>query len=134
MSTEPIEKLVPSPVICKAVFDADPEAFSKSVFVWSYSCDKRILDPFVELRDMIDYCRRDITVNAPPVYPAPTLQEVQYEIGKLPNVSICRASVIRGEWRVSAQNERGNCSFPLYLEDAPATAALRLWLHIRKGL
>ena len=68
---------MPDLELCKQI----PEgAFADSALVWSYSCDKRKTEPFVEERDCIDFCRRDM-INAPPVYPAPTLKEI---IGALP--------------------------------------------------
>lgn len=63
----------------------------------------------------------------------PTLAEILAEIGDHPRVSVARASRFCGEWRVDAQNERGNCGYPLFLEDNPATAALRLWLEVNGG-
>ena len=67
-----LKYLVPPVDLCQQI----PEgAFTNSVFVWSYSCDKRKTEPFLDERDCIEFCRREM-VNAPLVYPAPTLQEI----------------------------------------------------------
>ena len=64
--------LVPRLDLCRRI---PLGTFYDSYLVWSYSCDKRDRVPFVEERDMIEHCRRDM-VNAPDVFPAPTLSEI----------------------------------------------------------
>ena len=65
-------RLVPHLDLCRRI---PADYFDDSYFVWSYSCDKRDTRPFVEERDIIQTCRRDM-VNAPDVFPAPTLSEI----------------------------------------------------------
>lgn len=64
--------LVPRLELCERI---PAGFFENSLYVWSYNCDKRDKVPFVEERDMIEHCRRDM-INAPDIYPAPTLAEV----------------------------------------------------------
>lgn len=111
------EKLVPELDLCKQI---PTGVFDNSVLVWSYSCDKHKTEPFVEERDCIDFCRRDM-VNAPPVYPAPTLQEIMM---KLPD--FVKYRFYEGFFYPSHPR-----FFPEDCADKkPVTAALKLWLKI----
>ena len=121
-----LEDLVPSLELCKQIPEGE---FVDRCFVWSWSCDRREDTPFIDDRDCVEFCRRGL-VNAPPMYPAPTLAEILAKIGDDPRVSIARASRTLGGWRVTAQNERGNCSYSLFLDDNPADAALRLGFEV----
>jgi len=115
------EKLVPELDLCKRI----PEgAFAESLLVWTSSCDKRKTEPFVEERDCIDFCRRDM-VNAPPVYPAPTLQEIMDELVLSSNDPDCFWT---GGWYVKGGLIAGE--FEEYDMTSPVTAALKLWLKI----
>lgn len=105
-----IEQLVPPLELCRQI---PKGAFADSAFCW------------------VEYPRGDLSKAE--LFPAPTLAEIIERIGDHSKVSVCRASRVRGEWRVSAQNERGNCAYSLYLEDNPAAAALRLWLEVEAG-
>ena len=73
-----LESLVPPLELCREI----PEGkFEESVLVYSYSCDKRDEKPFLDTRDCVELCRKDM-INAPPVYPAPTLEEILAELPK----------------------------------------------------
>ena len=92
-SVNTLESLVPPLDLCKQI----PEgAFTNSVFVWSYSCDKRKTEPFLDERDCIEFCRRDM-VNAPPIYPAPTLAEI---MGDCPDCFARRYKRANPKWAV----------------------------------
>ena len=116
-----LEKLVPELDLCKQI---PPGAFENSALVWSYSCDKRKTKPFIEERDCIDFCRRDM-INAPPVYPAPTLQEI---LAEMPDSTLYYDG--RGRWTIKV-------ILPVCVyEDSnakPANVALKLWL-IQSGM
>lgn len=73
------EKQVPDLELCKLL---PPGCFEKSTFVWSFSCDKRLTEPFVDWRDDIEFCRKNM-INAPDVYPAPLLEEILSAIAEL---------------------------------------------------
>ena len=112
-----LKDLVPELELCKQI----PEgAFADSALVWSYSCDKRKTEPFVEERDCIDFCRRDM-VNAPPVYPAPTLEEILSEL------------ILFGEpccfWQGGfyVRDDYGNDEYDMV---NASTAGLKLWLRL----
>ena len=120
-SVSTLEFLVPSLDLCKQI----PEGqFSRSVFVWSYSCDKRKTEPFLDERDCIEFCRRDM-VNAPPVYPAPTLQEIlaefhNFHLEKFGKDNPCSIIVKRDPENFS----------PAIENHSAVTAALQLWLEL----
>ena len=118
-SIHTLESLVPSLDLCKQI----PEgAFTNSVFVWSYSCDKRKTEAFVDERDCIEFCRRDM-VNAPPVYSAPTLQEILLAD---PTIGVFRYN--QNEWMAEFLSKQ--CG-PIWAYDSsPSTAALKLWLEL----
>lgn len=120
--TEPIEKLVPPLVLCKAAFDADPQAFAGSVFVWTYSCDKRIKEPFVDRREDIEFCRRDM-VNAPPVYPAPTLAEIMNELPRTVEYRWYEDGFYPSHPKFYAGD---------FADKNAAAAALKLWLALQE--
>lgn len=107
-----LEQLVPSRELCERI---PAGKFADSALVWRHGDSGSV------------FSRQDYAVEA---FPAPTLAEILAEIGDDPRVSIARASRTLGGWRVTAQNERGNCSYSLFLDDNPADAALRLWLEV----
>lgn len=115
------EKLVPELDLCKQI---PAGAFDYSVMVWSYSCDKRKTEPFVDERDCIDFCRRDM-INAPPVYPAPTLDEILTDLIVFCDEPVC---FWQGGWYVQAS--RYNGAQEEYDMTNSATAALKLWLKL----
>lgn len=115
-----LEDLVPDLELCKQIPEKN---FAYSALVWSYSCDKRKTEPFVEERDCIDFCRRDM-VNAPPVYPAPTLAEI---MGALPeNVEYrwFNGSFFPCHPKFDAVD---------FADEMPEDAALKLWLKLNKS-
>ena len=130
-SVNTLKSLVPPLDLCKQI----PEgAFTNSVFVWSYSCDKRKTEPFLDERDCIEFCRRDM-VNAPPVYPAPTLQEILLAIdesgGYCPS---CRYQA--NTWQLDYEDDpiSDESMLPVLVDESdrynPANAALKLWLEL----
>ena len=129
-----LESLVPPLELCRKI----PEGqFSRSVFVWSYSCDKRKTEPFLDERDCIEFCRRDM-VNAPPVFPAPNAIEIFLalaEIGAdMPSLSMRNNNTWTADcWaRIDPQDPR---MYHVCIDDPnPATAAMKLWLHVYNGM
>lgn len=119
-----LQNLVPPLELCKLIPEGE---FSDSCFVWSFSCDRRIEEPFVDFREDVAFCRKNM-VNTPDTYPAPTLEEILQE---LINLSAYRINVCKswGEWHIDCyDNER------LLEKDSEkniATAALKLWLELK---
>ena len=120
-----LEKLVPKLDLCKQI---PPGAFENSALVWSYSCDKRKTEPFIEERDCIDFCRRNM-VNAPPVYPAPTLAEI---MEACPDCFSRRYPKAKPKWGVVFLRKRGLVEDVEFDDKNPATAALKLWMVLNK--
>jgi hypothetical protein len=112
-----LEKLVPKLDLCKQI---PPGAFENSALVWSYSCDKRKTEPFIEERDCIGFCRRNM-VNAPPVYPAPTLAEIMATM-HYPGVFMERDN----KWSAMS-------AYYSESDVRPEDAALKLWLELNKS-
>lgn len=112
-----LEKIVPSRELCEQI---PVGKFADSALSWYR--DMRYQGSIDLIPSFLGVEKRRI--------PAPTLAEILAEIGDDPRVSIARASRTLGGWRVTAQNERGNCSYSLFLDDNPADAALRLWLEV----
>ncbi|MBQ9502856.1 MAG: hypothetical protein IJU70_11915 [Lentisphaeria bacterium] len=125
MTNDPLETIVPPFRMCKAAFDLDPEAFSGSVFAWSLPCDKRKTEPFVDRRDDIGFCRRDL-LNAPPVYPAPTLKEI---LADLYNFDLQKFG-LHADCSIISKIDPEKFS-PIIEHADPTAAAMRLWLLIR---
>lgn len=100
-------------------------------FVWSYSCDKRKTEPFLDERDCIEFCRRDM-VNAPPVYPAPTLQEIMQELGK--DFFVPTLSMQGAVWQVECEFvdvlDDYRTEIKTIIDSRASTAALKLWLEL----
>ena len=115
-----IESIVPPLELCKLIPAGE---FEDSVFIWGYSCDKRNTKPFVDERDCVEYCRRNM-VNAPSVFPAPTLQEIMAEI-PFSQVSILAS----GSFVIHPRF--GKNAILRYYDDNAATAALKLWLKMK---
>ena len=125
-----LEKLVPKLDLCKQI---PPGAFENSALVWSYSCDKRKTEPFIEERDCIDFCRRNM-VNAPPVYPAPTLAEI---IEAIKTKTYCKDDLCDHKYDLHY------CAIDLKwifcfgenfaVADTLSSAALKLWLELNKS-
>ena len=123
-----IEDLVPPLELCKKI---PAGKFADSALVWTYSCDKTITDPTVERREDVDFCRRNV-VNAPPVYPSPTMAEILIAEPKI-------AGIFRYDpdkklqkviWVAEYLSEK--CG-PVWIHDeTPATAALKLWMELNK--
>lgn len=120
-----IENLVPPLELCKLI---PAGGFADSVFVWGYSCDKRDTTPFVDERDCVEFCRRNMT-NAPPMFPAPTLQEIMADLPSGDTACFC---CYNGDslWSM------GNCEHDLYVKNgtedsSPAAAALKVWLETK---
>ena len=63
-----VEDLVPPLELCQQIPAGE---FADSAFVWTQECGEK--EWFVGHREDLD-CRKNV-VNAPPVYPAPTLAE-----------------------------------------------------------
>lgn len=112
-----LEELVPPVELCKQIPEGE---FAGSVFVWSYSCDRRNTEPFVDRREDVEYCRRDL-LNAPPVHPAPTLEEI------MASFSYCRVYKKSSGKFIACRNK-----FREVAENG-ATAALKLWLKEKGG-
>ena len=128
-----LESLVPALELCKKIPD---EKFEDSALVWTYSCDKTITDPTVERREDVDFCRRNV-VNAPPVYPAPTLAEIMEAIDA--DGWYCPTCYYQANtWQVDCESDDdvNSNSVPDILDaedhDNPATAALKLWLRVNQ--
>ena len=122
-----LEDLVPSLELCKQI---PAGAFEDSVFAWSFSCDKRNKEPFVDRREDIEFCRRGM-VNAPPVYPAPTLAEILSDANKSFGFDN------RGNWVDCIKFGSAILSLSQYLFSSDAVgmrheeAALRTWLQAK---
>jgi len=115
-----IENLVPDLELCKQI----PEgAFADSALVWSYSCDKRKTEPFVEERDCIDFCRMGM-VNAPPVYPAPTLAEIMGALPKNVEYQFFNGKFLPCHPKFDEDD---------FADEKPEDAALKLWLELNKS-
>lgn len=117
-----LEDLVPPVEMCKTVYKTAPEAFAGSVFVWTYSCDKRIKEPFVDRREDIEFCRRDM-VNAPSVYPAPTLVEIMDKLPRLVEYRWYEDGFYPSHPKFYAGD---------FADKNAAAAAMKLWLRIRE--
>lgn len=65
--------------------------------------------------------------------PAPTLSEIMQDLRNAPKMSIarCCCGPIVEAFTVSAQNERGTCSYCTYIEENPSDAMLELWLELK---
>lgn len=63
-----VENLVPPLELCQQIPAGE---FADSAFVWTQECGTK--EWFVAHREDLD-CRKNV-INAPPVYPAPTLAE-----------------------------------------------------------
>lgn len=125
-----IKDLVPDLDLCKQI---PPGVFENSALVWSYSCDKRKTEPFVEERDCIDFCRRDM-INAPPVYPAPTLAEIMRACDDLDEGDLPTCCFTGVKWMMESRSNPFLASIKRHRTSAknPATAALKLWLELNK--
>ena len=122
-----LENLVPDLELCRKI---PKGAFADSVLVWSYSCDKRKTEPFIEERDCIDFCRRDM-INAPPVYPAPTLAEILIVQPKIVLIFQYNYEYDTTIWRAGVFDSRRGL---ISIYDAnPTNAALELWLRLNKS-
>lgn len=111
-----IETLVPPLELCKLIPEGE---FENSFFIYSYSCDKRITEPFLDRRDDTEYCRKNM-VNAPSIYPAPTLQEILKELDEFE------------VWGNNISDEHTVVSeFVQYEDENTATAALKVWLKLK---
>lgn len=124
---ELLEKLVPPLELCKLIPAGE---FEDSVLVWGYSCDKRNTEPFVDERDCVEHCRRNM-VNAPPAYPAPTLKELLRAISPGETGFFCSHEG-DGSWNI------GDCECDLYVKNGyegenPEALALRWWFE-QKGI
>lgn len=119
-----IKDLVPDLDLCKQI---PPGAFENSALVWSYSCDKRKTEPFVEERDCIDFCRRDM-INAPPVYPAPTLAEILIVQTRIVLIFQYNYESDTTIWRAGVFGSRQGLI--LKYDANPTNAALELWLEL----
>lgn len=114
-----LEELVPPLELCKLIPKGE---FEDSCFAWACSCDKRVIEPFVDCRKYIEFCHRNVA-NAPAVYPAPTLEEI---MAKLPPLQ----EVFRDEFDHGVNlwtTDWGN-----YSKNATETA-LRSWFY-QKGI
>lgn len=124
-----LEKIVPPLELCKLI---PAGKFADSVFIWGYSCDKSNTEPFVDERDRVEYCRKNM-VNAPPVFPAPTLHEIMAEL------SLCDVYCDTGWFCMVGAPDHwsiGNCECDLYVRNgtenkSPEAAALKLWLKLK---
>ena len=112
-----LEDLVPDLELCKQI---PVGAFADSALVYSYSCDKRKTEPFVEERDCIDFCRRDM-VNAPPVYPAPTLKEIMKALPESVEYQFFNGKFLPCHPKFDEEN---------FADEKPENAALKLWLGL----
>lgn len=135
-----LENLVPPPELCKLIPDGE---FADSVLVWSFSCDKRIKEPFVDERDCVEHCRRNM-VNAPPSYPAPTTDEI---LDKCKDIigALNPTLWYQHEWIADCAFDRtGKLSAELFKDDdfknldiiegrdkSPMIAAMKLWLKLK---
>jgi hypothetical protein len=135
-----LKDLVPPIDICKLIPAGE---FADSVFIWGYSCDKRNTEPFIDERDCVEYCRKNI-VNAPPAYPAPTTDEILSECKNIHRV-LNPTLWWQGTWKADCAINKSDKLIDECLEDAdfndlaivevqgdkPATAALKLWLKLK---
>ena len=120
-----IQKLVPPFELCRKI--PAGSYFEESFFAWSFHCDKRIKQAFVDRRTDIEYCRRNM-VNAPPIYPAPTLQEI---LQKLHNFYFRKYTII-GTCSIAIKRDPDTWSKD-YVNYDPTAAALELWLDVYAG-
>jgi hypothetical protein len=123
-----LKNLVPPLELCKLIPQGE---FEDSAFIWGYSCDKRITEPFVDFREDVEFCRRNM-VNAPPSYPAPTLQEIM-EV--LPHDDAyndlligysAKVDKITG-WHIYYNGDRNRHCY----DQIAVIAALKLWLNLK---
>lgn len=122
------EDLVPPLELCKLIPAGE---FNNSFFVWGYSCDKRNKEPFVDYRDDIEYLRRNM-VNAPDLYPAPTLQEIMVELCNFTPycIKVCESFK---QWHIECCIAQEYRERYISADSAknPATAALKLWIKLK---
>ena len=64
-----VEDLVPPLELCQQIPEGE---FADSAFVWTQECGTK--GWFVGHREDVEFCRKNL-LNAPTVYPAPTLAE-----------------------------------------------------------
>ena len=123
-----LEDIVPPLELCKQI----PQGtLPDSSLVWTRDVGKS--EFYVAIREDVEFCRLGM-INAPPLFPAPTLAEILDELG---NKTVCLYDGIRYEvsvcirecdsgtkehqWRQYGEADRN-----------PASAALRMWLRIRR--
>ena len=125
---DPLERIGPPFDLCAEAFRIDPEAFARSVFAWSFSCDKRNRKPFVDRREDIEFCRRGL-INAPPVYPAPTMVEILNTFGNFHCEKFMPSEpfdiVVKLDPETWSDHRKGT---------DPTTATMQLWLEIHRAL
>ena len=125
-----LEDIVQPLELCKKIPAGE---FNNSFFVWGYSCDKRNKKPFVDYRDDIEYLRRNM-VNAPDLYPAPTLQEIledlphDDEYNDLLIGYSAKVDKFTG-WHIYYNGDRNRHCY----DQSAVTAALNLWFK-NKGI
>lgn len=125
-----LKDLVPPLELCKLIPAGE---FEDSVFVWGYSCDKRNTEPFVEERDCLEFCRKKM-VNAPPMFPAPTLKEIMRNTSTRGDSYFCK--FYDGGDRYEPSWSIGDCEHDLYYKNGyegenPELLALRWWLKLK---
>lgn len=112
-----LDDIVPPLELCKLIPVGE---FEDSVFIWGYSCNKMNTEPFVDERDCVEYCRKNM-VNAPSMFPAPTLEEI---IRKIRLDLLCGIEH-HGDFYVS------NRHIGVFEDERAATAAIKLWLKLK---
>lgn len=133
--------LVPPLELCKKIPEGE---FKESVFAWSYSCDKRNEAHFLDYREDIEFCRRDL-VNAPDIYPAPTTDEILDACKDIPGVLFPTIWYQAGTPIADCAYDRSGKLSDEFLTDddfnkldiievkgdTPVTAALKLWIKLK---
>lgn len=126
-----LEGIVPSLEDCKLIPHG---AFPDSALVWTRDVGKS--EFYVAIREDVEFCRLGM-INAPPLFPAPTLAEI---LEKLPTerhgrflvifdvtnkgrgYQIGYTGLIDGELSTDVGSSYGDIN--------PTTAALRLWMRV----
>jgi hypothetical protein len=122
-----LKDLVPPLELCKLIPAGE---FADSVFIWGYSCDKRNTEPFVDERDCVEHCRKSM-VNAPPMFPAPTFDEILDELHKCQeDVFVKWSETAYHGWLVNAYSHGKNEDYQVH-DEKKTTAALKVWLQMK---